>query len=345
MAETNKKYSAKIKGRKNSEIEIEGEVAFELLEAHRKGVLDEARKDMVVPGFRKGNVPDNILMSRLNEYEVLQEAAERALNEIYTSILKDNDIDSLGNPEVSITKLARGNPLGFKMKVGVISEIKLPDYKRIAKKVIEGKKAPAEVTEGELEDMLKQVMAMRNAGQENNEKSVAFTDEFVKSLGKFENVADFKAKMKENIKKDREEEARKALRNEILKGIVESSKLELPETAVVNEVAQMHARFLSDLAERKTNAREYLKKLGKTEDQLKKDERESVEKTLKTRLVLDKIAIEEKITPDKEDIERNVEYLMMKNPGSDNNYMRHYVETVLSNEAVIDFLEREAQKK
>lgn len=338
-----KNYSVKVK-RKGSEVEIEGEIATNLIEAHRKGVLDEARRDMVVPGFRKGNVPDNIVLSRLNEYEVLQEAAERALNEIYPEILKENDIDSLGNPEVSITKLAAGNPMGFKLKVGVIPEIKLPDYKKIAKKAIEGKKpAVPEVTDKELDEMLTQVMAMRNAGKEG--APAELTDEFVKTLGKFESVADFRAKMKENIIKDREEEAHKAVRHEILKGIVEASKLELPEMAVANEVAQMHARLLSDLAERNSNLEEHLKKTKKTQAELEKQQRESVERTLKTRLVLDKIATDEKITPDHEDVDRNVEFLMMKNPGSDRDYMHHYVETVLANEAVIDFLEREANKK
>lgn len=44
--------------------------------------------------------------------------------------------DAIGKPDVQITKMASGNPLEFKIISTVIPEVKLPDYKAIAKKTV-----------------------------------------------------------------------------------------------------------------------------------------------------------------------------------------------------------------
>lgn len=348
MAETSKGYEAKIKSLKGSEIEIEGEIDAAVLEAARKAVLEEARKDMVVPGFRKGNVPDVILLQRVNEAEVMNEAAEIALNELYPQILKDNTIDALGLPEITITKLAKGNPLGFKARVGVIPEIKLGDYLKTAKKVIDdSKKEKIEVKDEELTAVIDQVKRL-NAGKDQagdaNAPLPELTDEMVKKLGKFENVEDFKNKLRDNILKEKEQNARKAVRNGIIQRIVESSKFDLPEIAVSREIADVHQRLLKELAEKNMTFEDYLKQFKRTEADIMAQHRAYVENSLRSRLVLDKIAIEQKITPDPKEVDASVEYLLTRNPESDRDYVRHYVETVLTNEGVIDYLEKEAEK-
>ena len=64
---------------------------------------------------------------------ILGEAAEEALNEVYPSIIESEKLFVMGQPEVAITKLAKGNPLGFKITVAILPEFKLPDYKKNCK--------------------------------------------------------------------------------------------------------------------------------------------------------------------------------------------------------------------
>lgn len=87
-------------------------------------------------GFREGKVPENVLLANIPEMQILEEMAEMALNEHYPKILEDKKIDAISRPEISIIKLARNNPLAFKIKTAVLPEIKLPDYKDIAKKIL-----------------------------------------------------------------------------------------------------------------------------------------------------------------------------------------------------------------
>jgi len=66
---------------------------------------------------------------------ILEEMAELALSKIYPEIIIKEKIDAIGRPEISITKLAKDNPLEFKIITSVLPEVKLGDYKKIAKEI------------------------------------------------------------------------------------------------------------------------------------------------------------------------------------------------------------------
>src|SRR3989338_10213686 len=140
-----------------SEIEIEGELEADLFENYFEKALKKLGANIELDGFRKGKIPDNVLVSKIPEIHVLEEMAELALAEHYPKIIEAEKIDAISRPAISITKLARKNPLGFKIKTAVLPKIKLPDYRDIAKKII-SKITEAEkyisVTEKDLEDTI-----------------------------------------------------------------------------------------------------------------------------------------------------------------------------------------------
>ena len=79
-------------------------------------------------------------------------------------ILENEKLDVISRPEISITKLARNNPLGFKIKTALLPEIKLPKYKEISKKTISEITAAEkniEVTEKEIEDTIMDIRKSR----------------------------------------------------------------------------------------------------------------------------------------------------------------------------------------
>src|SRR3989338_10290506 len=105
-----------IKKLPKSELEIEGELEAEIFENYFAKALKKIGETIELDGFRKGKVPENILLSKVPEISILEEMAQMALNEHYPRIVEDEKIDAIGRPEISITKLARKNPLGFKIK-------------------------------------------------------------------------------------------------------------------------------------------------------------------------------------------------------------------------------------
>src|SRR3989344_9666479 len=130
MQYTNKKLP-------KSEIKIEGELETDLFETYFGKALRKIGQTLELDGFRKGKIPENVILSKVPEIRILEEMAELALSEHYPKIIELENLDPIGRPDIAITKLARKNPLGFKIKVVVMPEIKLPDYKKIAKKIVD----------------------------------------------------------------------------------------------------------------------------------------------------------------------------------------------------------------
>lgn len=139
-----------------------GELPFVDLEKHRASAVAEIAKNIEVDGFRKGHVPENILIQKVGEMAVLNEMAERVLSRAYPEMVAHHELDVIGYPQISITKLAKGNPLGFTITVAVVPEITLPDYTKIAKEINKEKESK-DVTDAEVdkqvEDILRQKVA------------------------------------------------------------------------------------------------------------------------------------------------------------------------------------------
>jgi len=333
----------RIKELKNSEVEIEGEIPVATIESRRTGILEEMKKDFSAPGFRKGNVPMNIFLQSVNEIHVLQEAAELALNEAYPEIVRDKKVEVFGKPRITLTKLAPKNPVGFKIRVGVIPNIALPDYKKIAKKILSEESEPIAISESEIEDVIKQLKLLRATKDKGTkvetDKDIELTDEYVKSFGPFKDIADFKARIKENLHKDKESASWKKKRDRIIKNLIENSKIILPAIVVEDEANAMRERFHANLKEKGLDKKDYLEKIGKTEDDIAKADIAYIEQELKIRLILDKIAEIENIKVDESEIESEMNFMTQRHPDSDRNRMRIYIESILKNERLLRFLE------
>src|SRR3989344_4800318 len=118
-----------IKKLPKSEVEIEGELEAGAFENYFQKALKKIGKTLKLDGFRSGKIPESVLLSKVPEIRILEEMAELALSEYYPKILEDEKIDAISHPQISLTKLARKNPLGFKIKTAVLPEVKLPAYK------------------------------------------------------------------------------------------------------------------------------------------------------------------------------------------------------------------------
>ncbi len=341
-----------------SEVEIEGELESEFFEPYFAMALKRISAQTELDGFRKGKVPENILLQNIPEIRILEEAAEMALGEHYPKIIEKEDLFVVGRPEISITKLARKNPLGFKIKTAVLPEIKLPDYKNIAKKII-GEVTETEknitVSDEEVENTIMDIRKSRapkkhvaeHVHKEGEEPHThdkigelpEFNDEFVKGLGPFENVADFKDKLKVNIKIEKENSHREKTRLKIIEKIIEDSEIEVPEILIGVELDKILYRMESDITQMGLKFEDYLKHLNKTLEDLRKEFRNDAEKKAKLALILNEIAKIEKISADSEQIAKEVAHILEHYKEADPERAQMHAENVLTNEKVFQFLE------
>ena len=132
--------NVEVKSLENAEVEIKAEIPAEEFEQYRDQVVRRLSVNIEMPGFRKGNVPEKILVQKIGEMPILEEMAETAISHAYPKILMEHKIDAIGRPEVNITKIAKGSSLGFSIKTAVMPEVKLSDYKAAAREEMAKKK-------------------------------------------------------------------------------------------------------------------------------------------------------------------------------------------------------------
>ncbi len=342
-----------------SEVEIEGEIDSEIFESYFEKALKKLGENIKIDGFRKGKVPENVLLSKIPEISILEEMAEMALSEHYPKIIEEEKIDAISRPEISITKLARKNPLGFKIKTAILPTIKLPDYKEDAKKIISKITDAEKNTEVSPEDLENTIMDIRKSrapkihmAEEHEHKEgkehvhpepelPEFNDEFVKGLGPFKDVADFKAKLKENIKLEKENQLKEKTRLKIIEKIIDDSEIDLPNILVEIELDKILYKMESDITQMGLKFEDYLKHLNKTVEDLRKEFRTDAEKKAKFALILNEIAKIEKITADEEQIAREVAAILEHYKDADPERARMHAENVLTNEKIFQFLENQ----
>jgi trigger factor len=103
------------------------EVPFEELKPSLDAAYKSIAQQIVVPGFRKGKVPPQVIDQRLGRGPVLEEAINDALPRLYSQAVEDNKVKAIGQPEVDVTEIADREKLTFNAEVEVRPEITLPD--------------------------------------------------------------------------------------------------------------------------------------------------------------------------------------------------------------------------
>ncbi|MBX4198164.1 hypothetical protein KW782_02395 [Candidatus Parcubacteria bacterium] len=192
--------------------------------------------NVTIPGFRKGHIPEKVLVDRVGEVAILEEAAELALKDVAPEIIEKNVPNYIGRPRINITKLAPGNPLEFKLTIDVMPEVKLPDYKKIAEAEMSKKEDKVEVTEKDINDVIEEIRKQRahhayhlahkddtehkHSDEDIDKHKPEFNDEFVKTVGNFTSVEDFKTKARENLIQEKQNKVLEKRRNELLEKLV-----------------------------------------------------------------------------------------------------------------------------
>ena len=124
---------------------IEIEVDYSSFEQECKKAVNQASKEINLPGFRPGKAPKSMVEKVLNHDVIEERAAQNLIGDLYPEILKETKINPVDYPSIEIINIKEGNPFSFRLKIEVYPEIKLVSYKGI--KV---SKKPTEVTEDEL---------------------------------------------------------------------------------------------------------------------------------------------------------------------------------------------------
>ncbi len=357
--------------KEDGKVTIQAEIPVEEINKYKKEVIEEAQKNMEKPGFRKGNVPLDMVEQELGMEKVIGSAADKALNKVYPQIIQEKDLQVMSAPKVSITKFALGEDLGFKAEIAVVPNFKLPKYKKIGKKIAQERKdkEDIEISPEEVQQVINQILKMhtRAKKKEDDESQIVdkdgkpikseekpgeketekpeLTDEFVKSIGKFENVEDFKEKIKDNLINEKQTAEIRKNREKIADKLVKETNLEIPEIAIEGELQSVRQKLQQDLKNQDMTMEEYMEKIDSTKEEFFKDQKEHIEKQLKTKIILEKIADEENIKPEEEKVEVQAQMLKQRYPNTEEEPLKDYVRMMMKNEEVLKILEGSDKEK
>lgn len=354
-------YDIKTKKLPKSGVEIEVSLPADLLNGARKKAIQNFSNSLNIPGFRKGHIPESVVIEKVGEGNILEEVADILLKEHFPKIAEEQKFDILGSPKISITKLALGNPLEFKANFSTLPSFDLPDYKKIAassKQKVASEDKKIEATDKEVEEILLQIRKNkahidyhRNNPEDKThdhsgidleklENLPPLDDELAKSAGNFKNLDELKERIKQNIIEDKKHKEHEKKRAGLMEELLKNTKIEMPDILIESETNKSLAQMKDDIARIGGKWDEYLSHTKKTEDDLKKDLLDSSEKKAKIQLIFNKIAEVEKLEPNKEILEQEVKHILEHYKDASEQNARVYVTTVLLNQEVLKLLEQ-----
>ncbi|HEY4477868.1 MAG TPA: hypothetical protein VJB09_01160, partial [Candidatus Paceibacterota bacterium] len=166
-----------------------------------------------------------------------------------------------------------------------------------------------------------------------------WNDEFVKSLGDFADMADFRKKLEDNLRLEKENLVREKTRLKIIEKIIEESEIDVPEILVELEIDKILYRMEADITQMGLKFEDYLKHLNKTVEELRTEFRNDGEKRAKLALVLNEISKAEKLLADEEEVAKEVAHILEHYKDADPERARLHSQNILTNEKIFQFLE------
>ena len=132
-------------------------------------------------------------------------------------------------------------------------------------------------------------------------------DEFAKDVSEFDTLEELKKSIKEKMQKENEERAKHETEDAAIEEVCKNTNIEIPEGMIELEIDNIMQNLDQRLSYQGLNLEQYLKMMGKTEADFRKDYKEQAEKNVKTRLVLEQIVKDEKIKEDEKYIKEKIE--------------------------------------
>lgn len=177
--------SVQVEKLENSTVKLTIEVPAEQFDVAMQDVYNRQKKNISIPGFRKGKVPRQMVERMYGPEVFYDDAANQIMPQAYSDAAKESGEDIMSRPTVDIVQIEKGKPFIFTAEVAVRPDVKLGEYKGV-----EVTKIDTEVSDEEVETEL-------NNERERNARTITVEDRAIQSgdtaVIDFEGFADGKA--------------------------------------------------------------------------------------------------------------------------------------------------------
>ncbi|HCS73681.1 MAG TPA: trigger factor, partial [Clostridiales bacterium] len=153
----------------NKKVKLEIKVDPEIFEKGMQASYLKNRKNIMLPGFRKGKVPRKVLENYYGEAVLYEDAIKEIFPSVYDEAVKESGIEPVDRPDIDIVQIGEGEDLILSAEVDVKPDVNLGEYKGIKIKKIE-----AVITDHDVEHQLEHT-------QQENARWITIEDRGVKN--------------------------------------------------------------------------------------------------------------------------------------------------------------------
>ena len=143
------------------------EVVAEDVEKALQAAYLKQRKQINIPGFRKGTVPRQMIEKMYGPEVFYDEAANNMIPDAYAKAYDESELDIVSQPKIEVVQMEKGKPFIFTAEVATKPEVTLGDYKGL--KV---DKVSTRVTQKEVDEEIEKE-------RERNARTIEVTDRAV----------------------------------------------------------------------------------------------------------------------------------------------------------------------
>ncbi|MEG0254869.1 MAG: trigger factor [Vagococcus sp.] len=130
------------------------EVSEDKIEEGLKAAFNKVKKNISVPGFRKGKVSRQVFNKMYGEEALYEDALNHVLPELYSAAIDEAGLEPVSQPNIDVVSMEKGQAWVITAEVTVKPEVKLGEYKNLTVE-----KQDREVTDADVEENLKQKQA------------------------------------------------------------------------------------------------------------------------------------------------------------------------------------------
>ena len=179
--------------KKGNEATIVVEIDKELMESGVNKAYLKARKQIMIPGFRKGKAPRKMIEAMYGAHVFYEDGLEEIFPEVYQFAVLDQDVKAIGRPSLTDMQISDENIVTLTLTTETYPEVTLGQYKGL-----EVEKAPAEVTDAQVQAELDR-MAQNVASTETVERAAEMGDTANIDFEGFDNGVPFDGGKGENF--------------------------------------------------------------------------------------------------------------------------------------------------
>lgn len=143
--------------------------------------LAELAKDMKLPGFRPGKVPQKVVLARYGQ-AVMGEVLEASVQEATGKVVAEHSLRPALQPKIELVNFADGGDLEFRMDVEILPDIPMPDFASISLTRLKAAPGEEEITKA-LENITRRQASLEETESRAAARGEVLVCDFVGRIG------------------------------------------------------------------------------------------------------------------------------------------------------------------